>query len=115
MSLTVRCLQVEISPSYFGVKPEDLNVHAAAAREDTRPMPSRPVGHVRGHTGMHQKVIMSGSNGCRTYGSKVLCISCFREMEWDVIELSWAAQGVDCNDSSPDISVNMVIYQQLPR
>ncbi|CAM9608622.1 unnamed protein product, partial [Ectocarpus sp. 13 AM-2016] len=43
---------VEISPSYFGVKPEDLNVHAAAAREDTRPMPAKPVGHVRGHTGM---------------------------------------------------------------
>ncbi|CAM9271351.1 unnamed protein product, partial [Ectocarpus sp. 6 AP-2014] len=44
--------KVEISPSYFGVKPEDLNVHAAAAREDTRPMPAKPVGHVRGHTGM---------------------------------------------------------------
>eukprot|EP00752_Nemacystus_decipiens_P017621 g15792.t1 len=42
--------KVEISPSYFGVKPEDLNVHAAAAREDTRPMPAKPVGHVRGHT-----------------------------------------------------------------
>lgn len=49
-------MQVEISPSYFGVKPEDLNVHAAAARTDNRPIPSRPVGHVRGHTGMHQKV-----------------------------------------------------------
>lgn len=49
-------MQVEISPSYFGVKPEDLNVHAAAARIDNRPIPSRPVGHVRGHTGMHQKV-----------------------------------------------------------
>lgn len=44
--------QVEVSPSYFGVKPEDLNVHAAAAREDSRPMPSRPGGHVRGATGM---------------------------------------------------------------
>eukprot|EP00903_Cladosiphon_okamuranus_P013024 g12152.t1 len=44
--------KVEISPSYFGVKPEDLNVHAAAAREDTRPMPAKPAGHVRGHTGM---------------------------------------------------------------
>ncbi|CAM9621101.1 unnamed protein product [Hapterophycus canaliculatus] len=44
--------KVEISPSYFGVKPEDLNVHAAAARTDTRPMPPKPVGHVRGHTGM---------------------------------------------------------------
>lgn len=43
-------MQVEISPSYFGVKPEDLNVHAAAARNDTRPMPAKPVGHVRGHT-----------------------------------------------------------------
>lgn len=43
---------MEISPSYFGVKPEDLNVHAAAARADNRPMPTRPVGHVRGHTGM---------------------------------------------------------------
>lgn len=47
--------QVEISPSYFGVKPEDLNVHAAAARADNRPMPAKPIGHVRGHTGMVQK------------------------------------------------------------
>lgn len=49
---TVTIEQVEISPSYFGVKPEDLNVHAAAAREDSRPMPSRPGGHIRGATGM---------------------------------------------------------------
>ncbi|CAN0010025.1 unnamed protein product [Ascophyllum nodosum] len=50
--------KVEISPSYFGVEPEDLkediNVHAAAARrEESQSMSHKPVGHMRGHSGMH--------------------------------------------------------------
>ncbi|CAM9755053.1 unnamed protein product, partial [Phaeothamnion confervicola] len=40
--------KVEIDASYFGATPEDINVNAAAAREDNRPMP-KP-GHVRGAT-----------------------------------------------------------------
>jgi serine/threonine protein kinase len=42
--------KVEIDAGYFGATPEDLNVNAAAARADTRPLPDKKAGHVRGAT-----------------------------------------------------------------
>ncbi|KAG5192342.1 serine/threonine-protein kinase 38 [Tribonema minus] len=44
--------KVEIDASYFGATPEDLNVNAAAARLDTRPLPDRKATHVRGQTNL---------------------------------------------------------------
>lgn len=70
-------LQVEISPSYFGVKPEDLNVHAAAARQDTRPMPAKPVGHVRGHTMQGANKAPKVSVDFELEAEHLLLMSCF--------------------------------------
>lgn len=45
-------MKVEIDASYFGASLEDLNVNAAAARADTRPIPDSRPGHVRGATNL---------------------------------------------------------------
>ena len=94
-TLVLPCLasagQVDINPSYFGVKPADLNVHAAAAREDTRPIPSKPVGHIRGSTGMQggHKVRNGrgagggkGWSGSRCVISTIFLCRCVMMMWW---------------------------------
>jgi serine/threonine protein kinase len=71
--------KVEIDAGYFGATPEDLNVNAAAARADTRPLPDKKAGHVRGATNVpRDRKLAYSTVGTPDYispeGMRMLCM-----------------------------------------
>ena len=52
-------------------------MHAAAARQDTRPMPAKPVGHVRGHTMQGANKAPKVSVDFELDAERLLLMSCF--------------------------------------